>query len=44
MVDIYGLNKIAENDCYQMPLQTDIILAVAGAKFITTIDVTSFFY
>lgn len=44
VVDICGLNKIAEDDCYSMSLQTDITSAVAGAKFITTVDATSFFY
>ena len=44
MVDIRGLNKIAEDDCYPMPLQIDITSAVAGARFITTVDATSFFY
>lgn len=43
VVDILGLNKITEDDYYSMPLQTDITLAVAGAKFITTVDATSFF-
>lgn len=44
MVDICELNKIAKDDCYLMLLQTNITLAVAGAKFITIINAMLFFY
>ena len=44
VVDIRGLNAIAEPDTYLMPLQTDITSAVQGCLFISTVDFASFFY
>lgn len=44
MVDICDLNKVALIDVYPMPLQTDITSAVAGCKYITKVDATSFFH
>ena len=44
VVDIRALNKITVPDIYPMPLQSDVIAAVRGSKFITTVDCGSFFY
>ena len=44
VVDIRALNKITMPDAYPMPLQSDILSAVSGASYITTIDCCSFFY
>jgi len=44
VVDIRGLNKVTVHDSYPMPLQTDITSAVAGCKYISVNDATSFFY
>lgn len=44
VVEIQRLIKIAENDCYFIPSQTDIISAVANAKFITIVDAILFIY
>ncbi|PNS18780.1 hypothetical protein CAC42_5319 [Sphaceloma murrayae] len=44
VVDIRSLNKVTVSDTYPMPLQSDIIAAVAGCTFITTVDATAFFY
>jgi hypothetical protein len=42
--DMRGLNKISETDAYPMPLQDDIIAAMAGCQFISVLDAVSFFY
>ena len=44
VVDIRALNKITIPDVYPMPLQSEILAAVRGAKYITTVDCGSFFY
>lgn len=44
VVDIRGLNKVTTKDAYPMPLQSDITSAVAGCRYITTLDATSFFH
>ena len=44
VVDIRGLNKITDSDAYPMPLQSDIVSAVAGCKYISTIDATGYFH
>jgi len=44
VVDIRGLNKITEVDSYPIPLQGDIISAVRGAQYISTVDCTGFFH
>ena len=44
VVDIRGLNKITESDAYPLPLQSDIIAAVAGAPYISTVDGNSYFH
>lgn len=44
VVDIRGLNKVSTTDAYPIPLQSDIIQCVAGAKFISTVDCASFFH
>ena len=44
VVDIRGLNKITDSDNYPMPLQSDIISAVAGCGYISTIDATGYFH
>lgn len=44
VVDIRGLNKVATTDAYPIPLQSDIIQKVAGAKLISVVNCASFFY
>ena len=44
VIDIRGLNKITEPDTYPMPLQSDVISAVAGYKFITVVDASGYFH
>ncbi|KAF7852733.1 hypothetical protein EAF04_010926 [Stromatinia cepivora] len=44
VVDIRALNRITNPDAYPIPTQADIIAAVAGCPFISTIDCASFFY
>jgi len=44
VVDIRGLNKVTVPDSYPMPLQSDIAAAVAGCKYISVNDATSFFH
>ena len=44
VVDIRALNKITSPDTYPVPSQADILNAIVGSKFITTVDCSSFFY
>ena len=44
VVDIRALNKITLPDAYPVPSQSDILSAVSGASYITTVDCCSFFY
>ncbi|PPJ59008.1 hypothetical protein CBER1_11528 [Cercospora berteroae] len=44
VVDIRGLNKLVVKDSYPLPRQEDIVTALKGSRFITTIDAVSFFY
>lgn len=44
VVDIRALNKITMPDAYSVPSQADILAAIHGSKFITTVDCASFFY
>ena len=44
VVDIRGLNKVTEQDTYPMPLQTDITSAVAGHRYISTVDAVGWFH
>jgi hypothetical protein len=44
VIDLRGLNKVSVPDNYPLPLQSEIIAALRGKKFITAIDATSFFY
>nr|OMP83046.1 Retrovirus-related Pol polyprotein from transposon gypsy [Diplodia seriata] len=44
VVDIRGLNRITQKDSYPLPVQEDIISAVRGARYITVVDATAFFY
>ncbi|SLM41263.1 probable transposable element [Lasallia pustulata] len=44
VVDIRGLKKITTTDAYLIPLQSEIISAVHGSKFISTMDCTGFFH
>ena len=44
VVDIRGLNQISVTDSYPLPLQSDIIAAVRGSRYISTLDCTGFFY
>ncbi len=44
VVDIRGLNEIAESDTYPLPLQSDIISAVAGYDYISTVDARAWFH
>ena len=42
VVDIRGLNKLAVSDSYSLPLQGDIISAVAGFSYISVIDAVGY--
>lgn len=44
VVDIRGLNKVTTTDAYPLPLQQDIIGALADCPFISTVDAASFFH
>ncbi|POS82631.1 hypothetical protein EPUL_004731, partial [Erysiphe pulchra] len=44
VIDIRALNHIAIPDAYPIPTKMDIIAAVSGCKYISTIDCASFFY
>ena len=44
VVDIRTVNHLAQLDAYPIPLQSDIIAAVAGCGYISVIDCASFFY
>ena len=44
VVDIRALNKITVPNTYPAPLQSDILAAIHGSKFISTIDCSSFFH
>ncbi|KAI1002264.1 hypothetical protein K3495_g5937 [Podosphaera aphanis] len=44
VIDIRALNQITLPDAYPIPTQADIIAAVSGCNFISTIDCASFFY
>lgn len=44
VVDIRGLNKITTPDAHPLPLQSEIIAAIADCPFITTVDAASFFH
>ena len=44
VVDIRGLNTITLPDIYALLLQVELISAVKGCKYITVIDIASFFY
>ena len=44
VVDIRALNKITSPDTYPVPSQADILNAIAGSKYITTVDCSAFFY
>ena len=44
VVDIRGLNKIMITDAYLIPLQSDILTAVQGSGYISTMNCTSFFH
>ncbi|KAA6411119.1 MAG: reverse transcriptase [Lasallia pustulata] len=44
VVDICGLNKITMPDSYPLPRQLDIIAAVKGCPYISTMDRVAFFY
>jgi hypothetical protein len=44
VVDIRPLNKINVTDAYPMPLQEDILAAVAGCGYLTAVDCTDFFH
>ena len=44
VVDIRALNKITSPDTYPVPSQADILNVIAGSKYITTVDCSSFFY
>ena len=44
VVDIRGLNQLTIPDVYPLLLQTDIIAAVRGCQYISTIDCTGFFH
>ena len=44
VVDIRGLNKVTETDSYPLPLQSDLISAVAGYEYISTVDAVGWFH
>ena len=44
VVDIRALNHITLHDAYPIPLQTDIINAIANCQYISVLDCASFFY
>jgi hypothetical protein len=44
VVDIRPVNGMAVKDSYPLPLQSDIITALLGCRYITVIDAVSFFY
>ena len=44
MVDIQALNQITMPDAYPVLSQSDILAAVQGVDFISTVDCASFFY
>ncbi|KAI0996230.1 hypothetical protein K3495_g11949, partial [Podosphaera aphanis] len=44
VIDIRALNQITLPDAYPIPTQADIIAAVTGRSFISTVDCASFFY
>ena len=44
VVDIRTLNRITSPDTYPVPSQADILNAIVGAKYITTVDCSAFFY
>ena len=44
VIDLYALNRITVPNNYPLPLQLEIIAILYGKRFITTIDITSFFY
>ena len=44
VVDICGLNKITMPDSYPLPYQSNIIAAVKGCPYISTMDGVAFFY
>ena len=44
VIDIRGLNKVTELDTYSMPLQSDLISAVSGYGYISTIDAVGWFH
>ena len=44
VVDIRALNKITMPDSYPVPLQSEILALIRGAKYISVIDAASFFY
>ncbi|RDL33672.1 uncharacterized protein BP5553_08040 [Venustampulla echinocandica] len=44
VIDIRALNHITMPDAYPIPSQADILAAIAGCPYISTIDCASFFY
>ena len=44
VVNIKALNKITMPDAYPVPAQSDILSAISGSAYITTVDACSFFY
>lgn len=43
-VDYRGLNKITVKNCYPLPLVSEILDRLAGAKFFTKIDIQDVYY
>ena len=44
VIDIRALNKITMPDAYPVPSEADILAAIQGATYISTVDCSSFFY
>lgn len=44
VMDIRALNRITIPDAYPLPMQSDILAVIRGAKYISTIDCAFFFH
>jgi hypothetical protein len=43
-VDIRTLNQVTVTDAYPMPLQSEVINAIRGARYISVVDAKGFFH
>ena len=44
VVDIRGLNDLILRDAYPVPLQDEVIAMLVGCRYISVVDIISFFY